>query len=59
MDYVADRLAWLYRHRELVGGLRFIEEPPVLRFFLGKLEPLGNWSRKLVDAFKADFGAGA
>ncbi len=59
MDYVADRLAWLYKHRDLVGGLRFIEEPPVLRFFIGKLEPIGDWSRKLVDAFKADFGPDA
>ena len=56
MDYVADRLKWLYEHRDLVQGLKFYEEPPVLRFFTGKLSALNNWSQKLADAFIADFG---
>ena len=56
IDYVVDRLAWLYQHRDLVGGLEFIEEPPVLRFFTGKLEALDNWGAELAEAFKADFG---
>jgi tyrosine phenol-lyase len=58
MDYVVDRLAWLYKHRDLVGGLQFIEEPPILRFFTGRLKPLNDWGRKLMAAFKADFGSG-
>jgi tyrosine phenol-lyase len=57
IEYVAERVAWLYRHRDLVGGLRFVEEPPVMRFFFGRLEPVGgDWGQKVVDAFKADFG---
>jgi tyrosine phenol-lyase len=56
MEYVADRLQWLYQHRDLVKGLVFYEEPPVLRFFLGKLKALDNWGAKLAEAFKADFG---
>ena len=56
IDYVVDRLAWLMEHRNLVGGLKFYEEPPVLRFFTGKMNALGNWGVKLADAFKADFG---
>jgi len=57
LEYVAERLSWLYRHRELIGGLRFVQEPPVMRFFFGRLEPLGgDWGRKVVDAFQADFG---
>jgi tryptophanase len=56
MDYVVDRLGWLHEHKKLVGGLRFIEEPPVLRFFMGRMEALENWGRKLADAYKADFG---
>ena len=31
-------------------------EPSVLRFFVGKLEPVGNWQDKLVAKFKEDFG---
>jgi len=56
IEYTADRLAWLYQHRDLVGGLRFVEEPPVLRFFFGRLAPLGDWGARLVKAFEADFG---
>jgi tryptophanase len=56
IEYAADRLKWLYDHRELIGGLKFIEEPPVLRFFFGKMEAIGGWGQKLVDAYKKDFG---
>jgi tryptophanase len=56
MDYVVDRLAWLLEHRELVRGLRFIEEPPVLRFFTGRMVALEGWGSALAKAFQADFG---
>jgi tryptophanase len=56
MDYVVDRLEWLYKHRDLVGGLKFVHEPPVLRFFTGRLEAIGGWDKKLAEAFIADFG---
>ncbi|HSV73202.1 MAG TPA: tryptophanase [Chthonomonadales bacterium] len=56
IEYVVDRLAWLNAHSDLVGGLRFIEEPPVLRFFFGRLEAIDGWGEKLVSAFEADFG---
>ena len=39
-----------------MGGLKFIEEPPVLRFFVGKLTALDNWSAKLAEVFKKDYG---
>ncbi len=57
IDYVVDRLDWLHKHRDLVGGLKFVHEPPVLRFFTGKLEALGGWDRKLAEAYRADFGS--
>ncbi len=56
IEYIIDRLNWLYQHRELIKGLKFISEPPVLRFFLGKLDALDNWGRELSEAFKRDFG---
>ena len=54
--YIADRLAWLYDNRKLIGGLRFVEEPDVMRFFIGRLEPTSDWQEKLVAKFKEDFG---
>ena len=54
--FVADRLAWLYENRHLIGGLRFTEEPSVMRFFIGRLEPTSDWQDKLVQKFKEDFG---
>ncbi len=56
MDYVIDRLDWLYQHRNLVGGLKFVHEPPVLRFFTGRLAALDGWGKRLAEAFRADFG---
>jgi tryptophanase len=57
IEYVVDRLSWLHRHADAVGGLKFVEEPKVLRFFFGRLEPLANWGSKLAKAFEAEFGA--
>ncbi len=56
IEYAVDRLKWLYQHRDLVGGLHFVEEPPVLRFFFGRLAPIGEWGAALAQAFQADFG---
>ncbi len=56
VEYIIERLRWLIEHKELIKGLKFVSEPPVLRFFLGKLDALDNWGRKLCDAFKKDFG---
>ncbi|MBZ5500148.1 MAG: tryptophanase [Acidobacteriia bacterium] len=57
IEYIVDRLNWLYQHRDLVKGLMFVEEPPVLRFFFGRLKPLDNWGFELCEAFKENFGA--
>ncbi len=54
--YVIDRVSWLYQNRQLVGGLKFVEEPAVLRFFNGRLAPTSNWPEKLVAKFREDFG---
>lgn len=54
--FLIDRLNWLHHNRDLVGGLRFVEEPKVLRFFMGKLEPTSDWPIKLMKKFREDFG---
>ena len=54
--YAVDRINWLYQNRHLVGGLQWLDEPKILRFFYGTLEQIGNWQQKLVAKFKADFG---
>ena len=56
VKYAEDRIQWLYDNRELIGGLEWVEEPPVLRFFVGKLKPIGDWVDKLVAKFRQDFG---
>ncbi|MCL2528306.1 MAG: tryptophanase [Defluviitaleaceae bacterium] len=56
VKYVADRLTWLYHNREMIGGLEFEDEPTVLRFFFGRLKPIGDWPNRLVRQFRKDFG---
>ncbi|MDR2883662.1 MAG: tryptophanase [Deferribacteraceae bacterium] len=56
IKYAADRIAWLYENRELIGGLEFDEEPKVLRFFFGRLKATSDWAEKLAAKFRKDFG---
>ena len=56
-QYAADRLRWLYEHRKMIGGLEFYEEPPVLRFFGGKMKPKReDWGARLAEAYEEHFG---
>jgi len=55
--FVVDRLAWLYENRKLIGGLRFVDEPKVMRFFIGKLEAVSDWPEKLAQKFQEDMEA--
>ena len=56
LKYAIDRIVWLYKNRDLVGGLVFVEEPKLLRFFFGKLQTTSDWHNKLVAKFRADLG---
>ena len=56
VKFTADRLTWLFNNRRLIGGLKFVEEPKVLRFFFGRLQPIGNWPDVLVEQFCRDYG---
>ena len=56
VKYCADRVKWVWDHRELIGGLQWVSEPKVLRFFFGRLSEIGYWQEDLVKQFRADFG---
>jgi tryptophanase len=56
VKYAVDRIAWLYENRKLIGGLKFVEEPKVLRFFFGKLTTTSDWQTELAAKFRIDFG---
>jgi len=56
IEYAIDRINWLYKHRDQVKGLRFVFEPPVLRFFDGRLEAIDNWGKDLCETFKKEIG---
>jgi tyrosine phenol-lyase len=57
IEYAVDRINWLYKHRDLVKGLKFVYEPPVLRFFLGKLEAIDNWGRNLSEVYEKELSS--
>lgn len=56
IEYAIDRINWLYKHRDLIKGLKFVFEPPVLRFFIGKLEAIDNWGEDLSEAVRKELG---
>lgn len=56
IKYCADRVKWLYDNRDLIGGLKWVEEPKVLRFFFGRLAPTSDWQIRLMRKFREDFG---
>ena len=56
LKYVADRVKLVWDNRELIGGLEWVEEPSVLRFFFGRLKEKGYWQEQLAEKFRKDFG---
>lgn len=56
VDYAIDRITWLFEHRDLVKGLKWIYEPPVLRFFLGRLKDIDNWGEKICETYRKELG---
>ena len=56
IKYAVDRIHWLFENRNLLGGLEWVEEPKILRFFSGRLRAVSDWQDKLLKKFRADFG---
>ncbi len=42
IDYVVECVASVFEKREKIGGMRIVQEPPVLRHFTAVFEPLEN-----------------
>ena len=56
IEYVTDMAIWLFENSDIIGGLKFTYEPPVLRFFMGRLAPTSSWDEKLAEAATRQFG---
>ncbi|MCR4994613.1 MAG: tryptophanase [Bacteroidales bacterium] len=56
IKYCADRVKWVWDNREIIGGLEWVNEPKVLRFFFGRMKEIGYWQEELVKKFREDFG---
>ena len=56
VNYAIDRIDWLYQNRHLIGGMEWVEEPEILRFFYGRLARVTDWPAQLVAKFRQDFG---
>lgn len=55
--YVLDRLEWLWDNKDLIGPMRFIEDPDGLPLtFRSACEPVGDWCQKLMAKYRQDFG---
>lgn len=54
MNYLIDRICWLYDNRELIGGLHFETEGP--HNFYDALDSNSDWPERLAEKFRADFG---
>ena len=58
MKYAIDRIEWLYKNRELIGGMEFQSEPAILRLFLGRLRPVSDWQERLMEQFLIEMPSG-
>lgn len=54
MNYLIDRLTWLYANRDLIGGLHFETKGP--HQFYDGLVANSDWPEKLAAKFREDFG---
>jgi tyrosine phenol-lyase len=43
MDYVIEGINRLFEKREKISGLKWVHEPPMLRFFQGRFKPIKQW----------------
>ncbi|UNQ73570.1 tryptophanase [Infirmifilum sp. NZ] len=56
LEYIVDRVSWLYEHRDVVKGLVWTYEPPVMRFFEGTFTDEEGWSEELARVYERELG---
>ncbi len=56
LDYIVDRLTWLFEHRETIKGLIWTYEPPVMRFFEGTFTDEAGWGEELARIYERELG---
>lgn len=56
VEYMVDRITWLYENRKLIGGLEYEEEPEQMRFFFGRTKAVSDWPEAIAKKFREDFG---
>ena len=56
MKYLVDRITWLYRNRDAIGGIRFETEKEGPHAFYDRLTPLTDWPEELIKRFRRDYG---
>ncbi len=42
VDYLAEVLLYAFEHRQRIGGVRIVEQPPALRHFTARFAPVGR-----------------
>ena len=57
LDYIVDRLVWLWEHRDLIKGLVWVYEPAVMRFFEGTFADENGWGELLAQVFERELGS--
>ncbi|MEM1638738.1 MAG: tryptophanase [Desulfurococcaceae archaeon] len=56
LNYMIDRLIWLFENRHVLKGLKWVYEPPIMRFFEGLLKDHDNWGLELSNIYMKHFG---
>jgi len=56
LEYIVDRVSWLYEHRDVVKGLAWTYEPPVMRFFEGTFTDEDGWGEELARVYERELG---
>lgn len=56
LDYIVVKLVWLWEHRDLVKWLKWVYEPPVMRFFEGTFTDADCWGISSHSSLRAGAG---